>query len=1186
MKNISLLDFYCKKNPNSKQLFRIMRTSIFLLLFCSFSLMAKNANSQNAKVTINKQDVRLESILSEIESQTNYLFIYKKNVDVNLHKSISVKARPVSEVLSILLHESPIIYKIEGNHIILTKKEITQTPTIKKITGVVTDRAGEPLIGVTITVKGISQGSITDINGKFSLSADIGDVLQFSYIGYIPQTIKLKNLNSLKVFLVEDVKTLDEVVVVGYGSQKRTNLTGAISTVTSQELVDRPASSVTHMLQGRVPGLNITTSSGVPGNTASFNIRGTNSINGGSPLVLVDGVEGDLDRVNPNDIESISVIKDASAAAIYGGRASFGVILVTTKSGSSDGKVQISYSGRVGWTEPTTSTDYENRGYYHVSLVDQFYIPNNGRRYTSYTEEDMKELWERRNDKTEDPARPWTVLDKRNGQNVYLYYANTDWWQYLFKDKKPLQSHNISISGGTNKLKFYLSAGYNSEEGMYRRNTDKFRRINFHSRISADITDWLNISNNTEFFNSNYTYPGLGGINSNISQAQNHGLASFPTQNPDGTSLYTTSLTDYAIMDGLLVILDSEGFRNKTRKDNFKTTTELTLKPLKGLEIKANLTYMLYNQYDIRRQSNGTYSKYPGETSILNTGNFQNQMFEQFAPNEYWATNVFATYQGSVSNKHNYKVTGGFNYETRYNKTVRGTGYNLLSDVLDDFNLIGVDPATNQKRMEVTGGQNEYKLAGFFGRINYDYKGIYLLELSGRYDGTSRFASGHRWGFFPSMSVGWRVSEEKFFSNMKDWCNNLKFRYSFGSLGNQQVGYYDYIRTISIGTTGYLFGGARPSYADISAPSADNLTWDTVQQHNAGVDMTFLDNRLTFTGEYYIRDTKDMLTAGITLPAVYGTSAPKMNSADMRTKGYELSVAWRDQFKLGNKPFSYQLSFTFSDYISEITKFDNPDKLLAKTYYEGMRIGEIWGYRVDGFFATDEEAKNYEVDQRSVNTTINSSSGEYRGVRAGDLKYRDLDGNKTISIGENRVGSSGDREILGNSSPRYQYGTNLAFQWYGFDFNIFFQGIGHIDWYPGREAQAFWGYYNRPYGTFIPKDFQKLCWSEDNPNAYFPRPRTAVALTENSELSTVNDRYLQNIGYCRLKNLTIGYSLPKFLTNKIGLDLVRLYFSGENLAYWSPIKTDYVDPEQARQGGTLKVYPWQKSFTFGVNINF
>ena len=1157
--------------------------------------MAKNANSQNAKVTINKQDVRLESILSEIESQTNYLFIYKKNVDVNLHKSISVKARPVSEVLSILLHESPIIYKIEGNHIILTKKEITQTPTIKKITGVVTDRAGEPLIGVTITVKGISQGSITDINGKFSLSADIGDVLQFSYIGYIPQTIKLKNLNSLKVFLVEDVKTLDEVVVVGYGSQKRTNLTGAISTVTSQELVDRPASSVTHMLQGRVPGLNITTSSGVPGNTASFNIRGTNSINGGSPLVLVDGVEGDLDRVNPNDIESISVIKDASAAAIYGGRASFGVILVTTKSGSSDGKVQISYSGRVGWTEPTTSTDYENRGYYHVSLVDQFYIPNNGRRYTSYTEEDMKELWERRNDKTEDPARPWTVLDKRNGQNVYLYYANTDWWQYLFKDKKPLQSHNISISGGTNKLKFYLSAGYNSEEGMYRRNTDKFRRINFHSRISADITDWLNISNNTEFFNSNYTYPGLGGINSNISQAQNHGLASFPTQNPDGTSLYTTSLTDYAIMDGLLVILDSEGFRNKTRKDNFKTTTELTLKPLKGLEIKANLTYMLYNQYDIRRQSNGTYSKYPGETSILNTGNFQNQMFEQFAPNEYWATNVFATYQGSVSNKHNYKVTGGFNYETRYNKTVRGTGYNLLSDVLDDFNLIGVDPATNQKRMEVTGGQNEYKLAGFFGRINYDYKGIYLLELSGRYDGTSRFASGHRWGFFPSMSVGWRVSEEKFFSNMKDWCNNLKFRYSFGSLGNQQVGYYDYIRTISIGTTGYLFGGARPSYADISAPSADNLTWETVQQHNAGVDMTFLDNRLTFTGEYYIRNTKDMLTAGITLPAVYGTSAPKMNSADMRTKGYELSVAWRDQFKLGNKPFSYQLSFTFSDYISEITKFDNPDKLLAKTYYEGMRIGEIWGYRADDLFLSNREIDDY---LRNVNLTAFKSNDLWR---RGDLKYIDSNGDGRVDGGKGTLADHGDLQIIGNTTPKYSFGINLNLGYKGFEVSTLLQGVAKRD-FPISGSNYMFGGNNYNFKEHL--DY----FSTENPNGYLPRLtgwKDDKDFLVNTGYNTT--RYLLNAAYMRMKNLTVAYTFNKKQLKHIGISNLKVYVTCDNLFTVTKLPKQF-DPETLnqvnmsaggdaqntapgltspmKQNGNGMVYPMNRNFVFGLDFTF
>ena len=439
MKNISLLDFYCKKNPNSKQLFRIMRTSIFLLLFCSFSLMAKNANSQNAKVTINKQDVRLESILSEIESQTNYLFIYKKNVDVNLHKSISVKARPVSEVLSILLHESPIIYKIEGNHIILTKKEITQTPTIKKITGVVTDRAGEPLIGVTITVKGISQGSITDINGKFSLSADIGDVLQFSYIGYIPQTIKLKNLNSLKVFLVEDVKTLDEVVVVGYGSQKRTNLTGAISTVTSQELVDRPASSVTHMLQGRVPGLNITTSSGVPGNTASFNIRGTNSINGGSPLVLVDGVEGDLDRVNPNDIESISVLSGSAAAALYGSAAANGVVLITTKKGAVD-KTRLTYSNNSTFYSPFRLPEFQNT---YGSETGEWY--SWASKLSSPTDYEVKDFFQ-------------------TGYNV----ANT-----------------VSLTTGTQKNQTYVSVGAVNARGIIQNND--LDRYNFSVRNTTSM---------------------------------------------------------------------------------------------------------------------------------------------------------------------------------------------------------------------------------------------------------------------------------------------------------------------------------------------------------------------------------------------------------------------------------------------------------------------------------------------------------------------------------------------------------------------------------------------------------------------------------------------------------------------------------------------------------------------------
>ena len=522
-------------------------------------------------------------------------------------------------------------------------------------------------------------------------------------------------------------------------------------------------------------------------------------------------------------------------------------------------------------------------------------------------------------------------------------------------------------------------------------------------------------------------------------------------------------------------------------------------------------------------------------------------------------------------------------------KTNSAYGYNLLSETLNDFNLIGED-SEGERRMEIKGGQNEYALAGYFGRINYDYDGKYLVEFSGRYDGSSRFSSKDRWGFFPSASVGWRLSEESFLSSARSWLSNLKVRYSYGNLGNQQVGYYDYLRTINIGTQSYLFGDKLPSSASISAPVSSNLTWETVEHHNIGLDASFFNNRLTFTGEAYIRNTKDMLTAGISLPATYGTSSPRMNSADMQTKGYELSLGWQDMFKLAGKPFSYQVNLTFNDYTSEITKFNNPEKAFAKGYYEGMRIGEIWGYHIDGLFATDEEAASYEVDQRRVNDIINSSSGALKGLHAGDLRFADLDGDNIISTGENTVDNPGDRRIIGNSEPRYQYGANLAFQWYGFDFSVFFQGIGRMDWYPAHEAELFWGPFNRAYATFLPKNFLEQCWSEENPNAYFPRPRAYVAYDNMGdqcrELTAKNDRYLQNIGYCRLKNLTVGYTLPKNWTRKAGIDMLRVYFSGENLACWSGIKTDYVDPEQARRGGDLKVYPWQKTFTFGINVNF
>ena len=1170
-----------------------MNKKITLLCGIMFFILNMTVFAQNKTVTLHEEQSSIQTILSKIEKQTKYLFVYDKaQIDVKRKVTLKVNNKPVSQVLNTLFAGTQVSYSLNGNNIVLTvRKETTQQKSsLKTVEGAITDLNGEPVIGATVKEEDTNNGVISDIDGKFSIKVHPGAHLNVSYVGMLTKTISVTGKSFLNITLTEDNKTLEEVVVVGYGTQKRVNLTGAISTVSSKDLIDRPASTATHMLQGKVPGLNITTSAGNPGNGASINIRGTNSINGGSPLVLIDGVEGDLYRVNPADIESISIIKDASSAAIYGARASFGVVLVTTKNGD-EGKVRVSYNGRFGWTKPTVSVDYETRGYYSVLTANVFWNAYTGVNYMNYTEDDMLELWLRRNDKTEDPSRPWTVVKDRNGRPTYHYYANTDFWHHLFQENKPLMNHDISISGGTKKMKYFLSGGYNQEEGMIKKNTDKFNKTNFRSKISFDVNDYVNISNNTAFFHSKYTFPNGGGSNWYFDTSQTHGLACFPTQNPDGTSIVSHAFNGYRVMNGLLALRDKGKHTSGDRTDDFSTTTELTVTPIKGLELKGNFTYNVNNRRIMNRYVPTEYSQYPGEVEILDEPSLymENRLKEETDYEHYLATNLYATYSGSFLQKHNYKVTAGFNYETKYMKDTSSYGYNLMSETLNDFNLIGED-SEGERRMEVKGGQNEYALAGYFGRINYDYAGKYLLELSGRYDGSSRFSSKDRWGFFPSASVGWRLSEESFMDPVKSWLSNLKFRYSYGNLGNQQVGYYDYIRTVNINTQSYLFGGKLPSSASISAPVSGNLTWEVVEHHNLGLDASFLNNRLNFTGEYYIRNTKDMLTAGISLPAVYGTSSPKMNSADMQTKGYELSLGWQDMFKLAGKPFAYQINLTFNDYISKITKFNNPEKAFAKKYYEGMRIGEIWGYHIDGMFATDEEAANYQVDQRRVNDIINSSSGSLKGLHAGDLRFADLDGDNIISTGEDTVDDPGDRRIIGNSEPRYQYGANMAFQWCGFDFSIFFQGIGRMDWYPASEAELFWGPFNRPYATFLPKNFLEQCWSEDNPNAYFPRPRAYVAFdnlgNQNRELTAANDRYLQNIGYCRLKNLTIGYSLPKQWTQKIGIDLLRVYFSGENLAYWSGLKTDYIDPEQARRGGDLKVYPWQKTFTFGINVNF
>lgn len=1061
----------------------------------------------------------------------------------------------------------------------------------RSISGKVFDTNEEPLIGVTVTIENTTIGAITDIDGAFTLQVPEGKVvLNVSYVGFVPQKVTVASGQSnVTVRLSEDAVLLNEVVVVGYGKQKKVNLTGAVASVGGEELENRVTKSLSSMLQGTVAGLNVTTSSGVPGSSASINVRGITSIHESEPLVLIDGAVGDIDRVNPNDVESISVIKDASAAAIYGARAAFGVILVTTKSGAAkDGKATVRYSGRFGWQAPTTSTDYETTGYWSVYTINQFWQANSGTLYVDYTDQDMQELWNRVNDKTEHPDRPWVVEDVRNGRNQWVYYGNYDWWHSLYRDNRPMQQHNVSISGGKDDVKYFVSGSYDKQTGILRENPDIYRKYNLRSKIDFRINEWLTMSNNTSFYSSQYSYLGDGDVENTLAYSARHALACFPQKNPDGSWLYSTPYLNYKVANGRHILLGENSHRNVERSTDFTNTTRLVYAPIRELSFTGDFTYRQYQSRNTSRSNVMYYREYPdGELLSYATGAGANRLDEAVNTNQYYSTNIFGTYDDTFNQAHHLSVVGGMNYEAWKNKNISAYGENLVSTDLDDLDLVGQN-AEGATITGVGGGQNEYALLGIFGRINYDYKSRYLFEVSGRYDGTSRFASGSRWGFFPSASAGWRISEESFFQPVRQWIDNLKVRGSFGSLGNQNISsYYSFARLISISSLGYTFGegSVLPKYSSLSAPIASGMTWETAQQWDFGFDLTMLGNRLNLTVDGYIRDTKDMLTDGVDLPGVYGADLPDMNAADLRTKGYEITLNWRDRLTLGNKPFEYSVGLNLSDYKSVITKYDNENKTFAKDYYEGMEIGEIWGYVTDGLFQTDEEAKAY-AEKVVLSYVLKGQTG---GWQAGDVKFVDLDGDGKVGIGSNNVDNPGDRKILGNSLPSFSYGISASAQWNGFDVSAFFQGTGNHYWYPAGQSMPFWGPYSYPYLSFLQKDFLADVWTAENTDAYFPR---AMAYSASSGvLSNVNDRYLQNLHYLRFKNLTVGYTLPQSWTGKARIESVRIYFTGENLCYWSPLKkhSRYVDPEAAIDRSDAynnAYYPWQKSFLFGIDVTF
>jgi len=1062
----------------------------------------------------------------------------------------------------------------------------------EKAKGVVVDANGEPVIGASIIVTGTSTGTVTDFDGNFEIDAPKGSKLQFSYIGY--QTQELAAATNMKVTLHEDNELLEEVVVVGYGTQKRVNLTGAVATVDEKVINARPVPSTVQALQGVDPSLNIVSNSGDPSSGYSINIRGASSLTSGAqPLVLVDGVQSSLSRLNANDIESVSILKDASAAAVYGARASAGVILITTKNGKT-GKINVSYDGRVGWSQNTTSTNYITTGYESVRINDLFMHSYQGVNYSSFSEEDMQLLYDRINDKTENPDRPWVV---QNADGTYKYLGNFDWYNYLFKKTRLQHEHNVTIQGGTEKVNFYVSGRYYHQDGIIRVQNDLFDNMSLRTKVNAQITKWLSFSNNTSYFYSVRDYPGNSSFGALLRGLSLHALANVVPVNPDGSIVYlnNNSNSSATVADGQSATLTYGKTTNRNTERELRTTNRFEIRPIQQLTIAADYTYKFrYREYQ-NRQVNVPYSNKPGTTSWLTTGNWEDWYQEQhYRVNEH-SLNVYATYEDTFNDAHHLTLLLGTQYENYREDNMKMRKQDLASEDLSAFDLASGEVTTS------SGSIGEWATLGFFGRANYDYKGRYLVEFSARGDGSSRFAKKNRWGFFPSGSVGWRMSEERWWEPVANIWTNNKLRFSAGSLGNQAISdYYTYIEMMNLNQSmSYKIEDGYTYYSREDDPKASDLTWETTTTYDLGWDIGLFRNRLNLTVDGYIRDTKNMLVTGMPLPATYGASVPKSNSSDMRTMGWELSIAWNDTKRLCGKPFEYSVSFGIGDYKTKVTRYNNPTNIIdtnpndnTNYYYEGQTLGEIWGYSIDGLFASDEEAAAYQatmntsmVDQRVVNST-----GE-PGWRAGDMKFVDLNGDHVINSGSSTVDDHGDLRVIGNSLPRFNYNIKFGMNWYGVDLSLFFQGIGHQDWYPTNESEAFWGPYNRPYCSFIPSDFMDNVWSTENTDAYFPHPRGYISLVSNGPLGVVNDRYLQNVAYFRLKNMTIGYTLP-IPKNKV-LESARVYFSGENLFYFSPLKkhTRYIDPEQATSTSTYskgsgQAYNFSRTFSVGINIVF
>lgn len=1054
----------------------------------------------------------------------------------------------------------------------------------QQISGTVKDINGQPIPGVNVIEKGTNNGQQTDFDGGFTIDlSNQNATLVLSYIGFKTKEVAIGNQTTLSIVLEEDISVLDEVVVVGYGTQKKVNLTAAVSVIGTEAFENRPTANAVRSLQGTVPGLFITnsTAGGEPGADSNINIRGyltagaTGAIGDTSPLVLVDGIRMDINDINPEDIESVSVLKDAAAAAIYGSNAAAGAVLVTTKSGKNlNGKARVTYRSNVAFTQPTAYPDA-------ASPINFAYAINDARinnfQAPWHDETDLANILAN----MANPGSAPSIVSNANG-NAWNYgtigiqgTGATDWDEVIIKKWAQRVKHDFSISGGDKKMNYYISAGAYDEDGLLKVGDESFQRYNLDAKFSAKVNNWLTVELYSKFLKSFTDFPTNGNNGSDIRNK---------TRVLDLITKIKPTLPQFDPIYGEELIAHHyypffKYDRLKTRTEQIILAPKLIIQASKNLRLNVDLNYRRNNNF--RESISLAHQMIVPNGLIDRRSQAQSSYSATVSRNEYFSPNIYATYDKSINN-HNFNVTAGFQSEITNTYALGGS-----TDYLITNNVVSLNASLDDDQF-VNESIGNFTTVGYFGRFRYNYKEKYLAEVTVRRDGSSRFAPEDRWTEgLPSFSLGYNMAKEDFWP--VESINTFKLRGSYGSLGNQNAQFDLYRSLINISSPGtaFLFNGQQGIFSQIPGFTSRNLTWETVTTTDVGFDLGAFNNKLNMAFSWYRIDTEDMTGPGLDLPSQLGATPPLRNVGTSRVQGFDLDITWRQQ--LGD--FGYSIRAVLNDYKQTITSYPNEGNIL-NSFFEGQDLGNIYGYETDGLFQSNEEASAYVdlVDQSFVNGFA---------YTAGDLRYVDQNGDGEINNGNNADGDSGDLKVIGNGTPRYQYGFTLAMNYKNWDFNAFLQGVGKRDVnLVTGNSQGFRGPSNGPFHAFVWEGHLDYFRPEDTTNplgpnldAYFPKPYLNGGGRTNKNYRLNTSHFIQSGAYMRLKSLQIGYTVPKDVTNKLKIDNVRVYVTGENLFTFTDLI--FFDPEQVRDFagnndllGSASSYPLSRIVSFGANFTF